>query len=132
MGKVVDKAQKNDLALTRLKEAVNLPIVNYRDKAGIIQSFEFTYEMSWKLLKSALEEEAGNSPSGPRSIFKEAYQLELIENEGVWLAIIKDRNLASHTYEEKMADQVIDNVKTSYLLEFEKLSKMIHDKFINQ
>jgi nucleotidyltransferase substrate binding protein (TIGR01987 family) len=132
MGKVVDKAQKYDLALTRLKEAVNLPIVNYRDKAGIIQSFEFTYEMSWKLLKSALEEEAGNSPSGPRSIFKEAYQLELIENEGVWLAIIKDRNLASHTYEEKMADQVIDNVKTSYLLEFEKLSKMIHDKFINQ
>lgn len=45
------------IALSALEEACKEPIVNDRDVAGIIKSFEFAYELSWNALKEILADQ---------------------------------------------------------------------------
>ncbi len=88
---------KNDLAL---KKAV---------RAGIIQCFEYTFEMLWKLLKVIADEEMITTNS-PRAAFKAGFKLNLIQadEEDAFNEIIKKRNLTVHTYNEDVAEEVRD------------------------
>ncbi|MFO1257720.1 MAG: HI0074 family nucleotidyltransferase substrate-binding subunit [Gammaproteobacteria bacterium] len=66
-----------------------------------IQRFEFTIELYWKLLKRLLEEK-GVIVQYPRDVLREAYAGRLIDDEAIWLNMLKDRNLSSHTYNEEL------------------------------
>lgn len=92
-------------ATNRLAEALQepeSPIV----MDATIQRFEFTYELMWKTLKIFLEDIHGIRAISPRLVFKEAYALSLIEQEDIFLEMIKSRNLLSHTYNEEQAEQI--------------------------
>ncbi len=78
-----------------------------RDAA--IQRFEFAIELYYKVLRDVLVVE-GFSPRAPRDVFSKAYQVDLINDESVWLSMLKDRNLTSHIYQEEVADQVAENL----------------------
>lgn len=108
-------------ALMSLENATNEPIKNQRDIAGIIKNFEFVYELSWKLLKAYLSEQ-GIIATTPKDVFSKAYQVNLIENEKIWLEIINARNLSAHTYSQDLAEELTSNIKDVYLLEFRSLN----------
>jgi len=92
------KKQENlQKALPSLEEALSLPIRNQRDVAGIIQNFEFTYELSWRFFKAYLADR-GTLSTTPKDTLSKAYQQDLISDEQTWLDIIEDRNLSVHTY----------------------------------
>jgi len=78
----------------------------------IVKRFEFTYEMSWKALKRYLDF-VGIDAKSPRAVFKEAYALQIIVNEGIWLDMIEQRNLSSHIYDESEIREIL-NKKDSY------------------
>ena len=63
----------------------------------------------------------------PRSVIKESYKQDLIENGELWLDILEDRNLTSHTYDENTANRIKDNIVNKYVLEFEKFIKRIKE-----
>lgn len=97
-----------------------------QDRAYIdatIQRFEFTFELAWKLLKDYFAEK-GIVLNYPKDILRQAYQAGLIENEELWLAMLHDRNMTSHTYDEKLADQIYANIR-SYVPETRKLCDLI-------
>lgn len=71
-----------------------------------LQRFEFTYELMWKTLKIFLEDIHGIRTVSPRQVFKEAYSLSIIEQEDIFLEMIKSRNLLSHTYNEEQASDI--------------------------
>ncbi len=71
-----------------------------RDAA--IQRFEFTFELAWKLL-GKLQSRAGLPPAGPRPVLRRAYAAGWIDDEGEWLAMVDDRNLTTHVYDEALA-----------------------------
>ena len=73
-----------------------------RDSA--IKRFEFTFDLSWKLIKAFLEEEKGLKCVSPKECFKEAYHQKLIDYDEFWLKMADWRNEAVHTYGEKFAD----------------------------
>lgn len=75
-----------------------------------IQRFEFTVELFWKFLKSVLES-MGIETQYPKEVLIKAYQGKLISDEQKWLAMLKDRNLLSHTYEEQLADEIYERIK---------------------
>jgi len=114
-------------ALERLKEAV----VEYRDNSkpslngllrdGIIQRFEFTYELAWKAAKAYLEEMGITDKTSPRSVIREAYAQLLITDEANWLLMLNDRNLTSHVYSEEIAVEISERIMNIYLDEFERL-----------
>ena len=71
-----------------------------------IQRFESTYELLWKTLKPHLEEIHGVRAVSPRQVFKEAFSLDLINNESAFLEMIEARNLIAHSYNENQAESL--------------------------
>ena len=92
-------------AMDRLEEVLQEPESSIVMDATI-QRFEFTYELMWKTLKNFLEDGHGVRAVSPRQVFVEAYSLSIIEQEEVFLEMIKSRNLLSHTYNEKQAAEI--------------------------
>ncbi len=105
-------SDKLDKSLTNLKKAVNRFAEALQEPESsivmdaTIQRFEFTYELMWKTLKIFLEDIHGIRAASPRLVFKEAYALSIIEQEDIFLEMIKSRNLLSHTYNEKQAADI--------------------------
>lgn len=101
-----DKFEKslNNLkkATKRFEEVLQEPVSSIVMDATI-QRFEFTYELMWKTLKIFLEDIHGVRAGSPRMVFKEAYSLDIIDQEDIFLEMIKSRNLLSHTYNEEQA-----------------------------
>ncbi|KAB2953114.1 nucleotidyltransferase [Heliorestis acidaminivorans] len=111
-------------ALSQLQVAVEL--MNKRElsnleKQGMIQAFEYTHELAWKTLKDFLENRGNTELYGSRDATREAFKLGLLENGEVWMEMIKSRNITSHTYNEKTAEDVIMLIKEPYFEEFQKL-----------
>ena len=71
-----------------------------------IQIFEYSFELFWKLLKKICLNE-GFEVNSPRSALQKAYALKLIDDEEIWLDMIEDRNLTSHTYKQPTAKAVV-------------------------
>lgn len=109
-------------AYEKLKEAVDTAKTTL-EIDGTIQRFEFTFELSWKLIKAYLEKE-GIICNSPRKCFKEAYKLGIIENEDIWLEMIDDRNLTVHTYDDKTSRAIFDRIKNHYVRELKKLLEL--------
>lgn len=106
------QAQYNDLqkALGRLKEATALPgeITIHQD--ATIQRFEFTFEMSWKLMKTIIEIE-GLDVASPRNAIRQAATIGLIDDPKAWLEFLENRNLTVHTYKEEISQKVYQSAR---------------------
>ena len=96
-----------------LEQSTELEKPSVIERAGMIQFFEMAFEQSWKVLKDFLEEE-GFVVKSPRDAIKTAFQYGFIENAEIWLEALKDRNLTTHTYDEKTAEKVEKNIKLRY------------------
>ena len=70
-------------------------------KAGVVQNFEVTYEVSWKFIKRWLENNLGNSyvdGVSRRELFRLAAESLLIADVDKWMKYHKGRNETSHIY----------------------------------
>jgi nucleotidyltransferase substrate binding protein (TIGR01987 family) len=87
---------------------------------SVIKRFEFTIDIFWKYLKAYLKEKHSVTPDvpSPRSFFREAGNIELIEMEdvSVLLKALDMRNLSSHIYHEEDAQKIADTVPRYYRL----------------
>lgn len=105
-------------AVLRLKEALDEDTSNPLVYDGVIQRFEFTYELAWKLMKAYVEYEGIATVNSPRSAFKEAFAAGLISDGDVWIDMIDARNLTVHTYDEQKAKEIYDMVKQKFYRSF--------------
>lgn len=96
-----------------LEQSVAIANPSEVERAGLIQFFDMTFELAWKLLKDYLEEE-GFQVASPRGAVKQAFQSGLIRDGHTWLEALKDRNLTVHTYEEKIAVEVESRIRKFY------------------
>ncbi len=96
-----------------LKEGLSLSSPDRFQEAGIIQSFEFTFELSWKTLKDFLEGK-GSSISFARDVIKEAFAARLIKDGHLWIEMLEQRNALSHTYDRKQANDALNLIKSRY------------------
>ncbi|OOF02570.1 HI0074 family nucleotidyltransferase substrate-binding subunit [Salinivibrio sp. MA607] len=91
-------------AQCRLESACGQESYNELELAGLVQTFEFTFELTWKTLKDLLSYE-GFDVASPRSVIRtalEANHLSSDQCETLLDALVK-RNLLSHTYDEQNA-----------------------------
>ena len=114
-------------ALFILEEAINIELPSVVEQAGIVQLFEMTFELSWKLLKD-YQELKGAIVKYPRDAIKQAFQSGLIENGYDWLEALEDRNLMAHTYNEPVYNQVVNKVKDKYIVILRDLKKTFQSK----
>ena len=109
---------------TLLKKYSSGPIVTELEKAGIIQFFEMTFELGWKVLKDYLESE-GYIVKSPRETIKQAFQVGIIENGHVWIDALSNRNLTTHIYDEELANKMTQEIIKIYLPELEKMHEKL-------
>jgi nucleotidyltransferase substrate binding protein (TIGR01987 family) len=100
-------------AFEKLEDALSKPDHSMLEKAGVIQIYEFTFELAWKTLKDYLEEK-GVEAKFPRDAIKQAFKYEIIEDGEIWLDMLQKRNLMAHTYDETMAELAYSLIVNDY------------------
>lgn len=109
----LQRLQNLNKAHKRLERACDQPAYNELETAGLVQTFEFTFELCWKTLKDKLLFE-GYEVNSPREVIKKAFEMALIEDAQEWLEALETRNLFNHTYEDELARQAIDLIQHKY------------------
>ena len=116
-------------ALITLKSAVDLAAkrdLTDLEKQGVIQGFEFTFELAWNVLKDYLEEQGITGLIGSKNAIRQAFNKELIEDGEIWIKMVHDRNLASHIYDEDTAEDLFAAIKDIYYYQFNKLAEKMN------
>ncbi len=119
-------------ALSQLASAVELSrarALSELEMQGMIQAFEFTHELSWNVMKDYLnDQDGGLSLGGSKDATRLAFSRGLISNGEVWMEMIKDRNLSSHTYDQQAVLSIVSRVTESYLDLFIAFKKTMDSK----
>ncbi len=95
-------------AVQSLRRSLDQPLDEF-SRDAVIQRFAYTYELAWKLLRRVLLHEFGRThiDGAPRrELFRAAAQHGLIPDPAPWFDFHDARNLASHTYNEVISDEV--------------------------
>jgi len=104
-------------AFNQLEDAVDLSkerSLSTLEEQGMIQAFEYTHELAWKTLKDLLEEQGNSTLLGSKDVTRAAFKLGLIEDGETWMDMIKSRNQTSHTYNEEVANEIVNNIINHY------------------
>jgi nucleotidyltransferase substrate binding protein (TIGR01987 family) len=95
------------------------------EKQGLIQAFEFTHELAWNVMKDYFAFQGNPGITGSRDAAREAFEKGLIEDGEGWMEMIRSRNQTSHTYQQKIADEIAGHIVARYFPLFEQfLRKM--------
>jgi len=100
-------------ALSNLNEALALKeqrALSKLETQGLLKTFEYTYELSWKSMKDFLEYQGITGIIGSRDSFRLALQNAIISDGESWQEMVDDRNLLSHDYDEKLASSIAERV----------------------
>ncbi|GAB6107412.1 nucleotidyltransferase substrate binding protein [Fusibacter bizertensis] len=103
-----------DKAFQQLTFAINLfDSLSTLEKEGLIQRFEYTFELAWKTIKDYLEANDVDAKF-PREVIKEGFHFEIINDGDVWMDMLEKHNLLAHTYDEERFNFVTLKIKTEY------------------
>jgi nucleotidyltransferase substrate binding protein (TIGR01987 family) len=92
------------------------------EKEGIIQRFEYTYELAWKTLKDYLLFTGIELDQiTPRAVIKAGFAANIIRDGQEWINMLEHRNDMSHTYDEKKAGIVVETIANKYVPILEEL-----------
>ena len=119
-------------ALALLSEALEAkPLEAYSrlEQEGIVQRFEYTFELAWKTLKDLLYFE-GYDEKTPRGVIRRAFAVDWISeaDAACWLDSLDKRNLLSHTYNEQMAQEALVLIRDHYYPLLQRLRAFLRTK----
>ena len=102
---------------------------------GLIQRFEYTFELLWKTLKDYLEHEGAEIDIiSPKNVFKtaaETYLLERMDVDGeILIKMLYSRNQLSHIYDFEKFKAILAQIKIEYLMQIEKIHIFLSNKIL--
>ena len=106
--------------------------LNQLEREGVIQRFEYTFELAWNTLKDRLEY-AGVALTEvtPRNVIRQAFAARLISDAETWTDMLVDRNLMSHTYDFARFEAVINNIRDRYMAVLEDLYLRLGEEILS-
>lgn len=110
-----------------LQKSVQLEQYDALQAAGLVQVFEFTFELAWKTLKDLLEYQ-GITALSPREVIKEGYATAWIEEGHLWINMLDKRNQLTHTYNDAQAQKAIHIICQQYFPAIHKLYKKLKEQ----
>jgi len=119
----LENLEKANSLVREVVKTKDIEALSDLEKQGLIQRFEFTFELAWKTLQDYLVYLGYEFQSGPNSTLKMALDNSLITNADVWRRMAKARNLSSHTYDEDEADRIVNDIYDVYS---DKLSELVN------
>ena len=110
-------------ALNQLSRFIEKGELNELEVQGLIQCFEYNYELAWNMIKDFYESQGEVGIQGSRDAIRLAFKRGLIEAGEVWMEMVKSRTLTSHTYNEEIAEEIADAIYKDYYPAFMELQK---------
>ncbi len=113
--------QNFDRAYVLLRDALESgpSTLNPLEKEGVIQRFEYCFELAWKTVKDYLEESGFVFATvTPRQVLKDAFAANVLTDGQVWIDMLDHRNLLSHTYSQASFETAVDAIYARYLMAF--------------
>mgnify|MGYP000051523283 FL=1 len=92
-------------------------------QSGLVQTYEYTFELAWKTLKDYLTLE-GFEVRSPRETIRQGFQSGYIMNGEDWLQALADRNLTTHIYDDEIIIRVLSDI-------FERYFFLLQDFYIS-
>ena len=103
-------------AFIKLKEGTQKENPDDLEIDGVLQRFEFTFELAWKTLKDYMEYQGfSNKIGSPREIIQQAFKHGLIEDGETWIKMMLSRNALSHLYDENTSRKIYEEIKKQYI-----------------
>ena len=87
--------------------------VNELLQEGLIQRFEYTHELAWKVMKDYAEYQGYTDIRGSRDAIRKSLEMNLIDDKR-WMNTIEDRNLTVPNYDNEIASEIYDNIMNIY------------------
>jgi len=112
-------------ALSKLTEVLGKEHFEELEKDGVIQRFEFTFELAWKTMKDYLEDQGVLEVSTPKMVLRKAFQANLFEDDQIWLAMQEDRNLLSQVYKQSTSDRIFLCIIKVYIKGLQDLAEVL-------
>ena len=104
--------------------------LNELEEQGLIQAFEYNFELSWNLIKDYYEFQGVTEIQGSRDAFRLAFNRGLIKDGENWMRMIESRVKTSHTYNEDTADEIATAILKTYFFLFTELHSTM-EKLVN-
>lgn len=115
-------------ALDLLEAAAKISKPSDLEIEGMIQRFEYTFELGWKTLKDYLEDSGFTEIVGSREAIRLAFANDIITAGETWMDMIRSRNLTAHIYDSSKALQIANDIRASYLSCFQQLRQYLEKK----
>ncbi|NJN28824.1 MAG: nucleotidyltransferase [Cyclobacteriaceae bacterium] len=112
-------------ALLKLERAVTQTSLTELEQEGLIQRFEFTFELAWKTLQDLLVFSGYADILGPRPVLEQSLHDGYIENSMGWARMLKSRNETTHTYDESTARRIVTEIQSDYFPLLKKLDEKL-------
>ena len=100
------------------------------EEEGLIQRFEYCFELGWKLLKDLAVESAAEQDfkvGGPRDAIRWGYASGWIADGEVWMDMLRSRNLTTHAYDRHEVQPTLHRIRGSYLQALHGLQVSVED-----
>ena len=97
-------------------------------KEGLIQRFEYTYEMAWNVMKDYALFQGNSDIGGSRDAIRYAFSTKLIADGDIWMGMIKSRMKTSHTYNEETANEIFMKILDEYHAAFLQFQTVMEGK----
>ncbi len=115
-------------AFLQLSKFQAIEELNEFEAQGFIKSFEYTYELSWNVMKDYLLHQGVVGITGSRDAFRQAFHKGLIDKGEHWMQMVDDRIRTVHTYDADIAAEVIERITKRYFPCFEKFYKSMKER----
>ena len=100
------------------------------EKQGVIQGFEYCYELGWNALKDFLVWQGIDGIVGSRDTIREAFSKGLVSDGHGWMQMLTDRNRTSHTYNEETAEAILSNIQKQHHPLLKTLEKTLAERVV--
>lgn len=120
-----DNFQRSLKQLEMAFEMMEQRELNDLEKQGVIQAFEYNYELAWNVIKDFYQYQGVTDIQGSRDAFRLAFERGLIEDGDIWLDMVKKRQLTVHTYNEETSKLILQAIVDDYYYQFEQLKSAL-------
>ena len=96
---------------------------------GLIQRYEYTHELAWKVMKDYEEYQGITEIMGSRDAIRVALRAGILDDDR-WMDTISDRNLTSHNYDDETAKHIVNNIINVYYPLFVKFETTMTGKMV--
>lgn len=115
-------------ALWQLKKGLEQPTFTDLEREGLIQRFEYTFELAWKTMQDFLHFQGYDGVNGPKKVIVQAAQDGYITDGHGWVAMLEDFLRTKHTYDEEIAEIIFTAVRQRYF----QLLAILHERLIQE